>query len=137
MKIQHICSNRRKESTYFIYMCFMMPFSVSYNPTNVMEGDELRIICNITPRLDGVTTNWELNGSTYRTSVQPLILKNVSQKVSGTWSCLVRHKRNQAKASASLQVQGMDFHYTAYLIVSTQNHLLHFWVHASISQLQT
>ncbi|KAI4877345.1 hypothetical protein NFI96_017323, partial [Prochilodus magdalenae] len=84
---------------------------VSFTPADVVEGSDLTMTCSITPEPGRMITKWAFNGSRVplQTSTQVHKLKNVSQKESGVWSCLVQKITGgvQGKASASLQVKGI------------------------------
>uniref|UniRef100_W5LI26 Neural cell adhesion molecule L1.1-like n=1 Tax=Astyanax mexicanus TaxID=7994 RepID=W5LI26_ASTMX len=79
---------------------------VSFTPAEVVEGNSMTVSCNITPQPDRVKTTWEVRGSLRATS-QSLTFQHVSQKESGSWSCLVNSDKASGKASASLQVKGI------------------------------
>ncbi|KAI5618179.1 B-cell receptor CD22-like, partial [Silurus asotus] len=79
---------------------------VSINPAVVFEGDQLTLSCSVTPQTSVTLVNWQLNGSQI-TSQNTFTINKVSQKDAGTWSCLIRNKSTDEKASILVQVKGI------------------------------
>ncbi|XP_066539525.1 T-cell surface glycoprotein CD4-like [Hoplias malabaricus] len=98
---------------------------VSFSAAEVLEGENLEVTCSITPQPNS-KLEWKLSNSNIQASTKSLMLNTVSQKESGTWTCMVWHsvQRNLlGMSSASLQVKGVlapkDNHAVVYAEVGS------------------
>lgn len=87
---------------------------VSINPSDPILGTYASLTCSLTPWRHAVSVEWRLNNTPYFPQTRTIwnkenALKNlrVTEKDSGTWTCVVSYDGNKGQASATMSVKGI------------------------------
>ncbi|XP_039885968.1 lymphocyte activation gene 3 protein-like [Simochromis diagramma] len=87
---------------------------VSFSPPAPVSGSNTQLSCALKPWRHGVSVEWMLNNNPYFPQAKTGLhgdkvskVLRVTEKESGTWTCVVTYKGEKGQASAALDVKGI------------------------------
>uniref|UniRef100_A0A3Q4M1N5 Ig-like domain-containing protein n=1 Tax=Neolamprologus brichardi TaxID=32507 RepID=A0A3Q4M1N5_NEOBR len=87
---------------------------VSFSPPAPLSGTNTQLSCALKPWRHGVSVEWMLNNNPYLPQAKTGLhgdkvsrVLRVTEKESGTWTCVMTYKGEKGQASAALDVKGI------------------------------
>ncbi|XP_028280255.1 lymphocyte activation gene 3 protein [Parambassis ranga] len=87
---------------------------VSVSPAVAIWGSSVSVTCSVTPWRTGASVQWKLNDSpfvsltgTTKSEGQSVVKEKATDRLAGTWTCVVGYAGKEGRASAALSVQGI------------------------------
>ncbi|KAM9310297.1 lymphocyte activation gene 3 protein [Pholidichthys leucotaenia] len=87
---------------------------VSVSPAAALWGDDVSVTCEVTPPFSTASLQWVLNNRPYVPQTETtsrwgisVVKERATKELSGKWTCVVRSRGKEGRASASLSVSGI------------------------------